>query len=347
MASVNQVTFGTFRLDVTNECLWQGLQSISLRPKAFAVLKHLVDRPGQLVTKQQLLEAVWPATFVSDAVLKDSVRQLREALGDDAAAPRYIETAHRRGYRFIAQVSAAAGEGAAAESRARAGSPAAVSRQADLSIPTSRSGVLGRETELTKLRAWVDRALDGERQVVFVTGEPGIGKTTIVNAMLQDAAAATEGLWMARGQCLEQYGAGEAYLPGTGWLFSTGPRARWRAHHRGLAPPRPGVAPAVAIPHLPADRETLERQGGGATRERMLREMADAVEGITATDPLILVLEDLHWSDFDAGPGRLPGAATRSGAPARYRHLPAGRSHPRGSPAERGQAGATGARSLS
>ena len=76
-------------------------QAISLRPKAFAVLKYLVDHHGQLVTKQQLLEAVWPSTFVGDAVLKDSVRQLRDALDDDAAAPRYIETAHRRGYRFI------------------------------------------------------------------------------------------------------------------------------------------------------------------------------------------------------------------------------------------------------
>jgi DNA-binding winged helix-turn-helix (wHTH) protein/predicted ATPase len=297
MASGNQVTFGKFRLDVTNECLWQGLQSISLRPKAFAVLKHLVDRPGQLVTKQQLLEAVWPATFVSDAVLKDSIRQLREALGDDAAAPRYIETAHRRGYRFIAQISEAVGEGTAVESRARAGSPAAVSRQADLSIPTSRSGVLGRETELAKLRGWVDRALGGERQVIFVTGEPGIGKTTIVNAMSQDVAAATEGLWMARGQCLEQYGAGEAYLPVLDGFSRLGRAPGGERITEVLR--RHAPAWLLQLPSLisSADRETLERQVGGATRERMLREIADAVEVLTATDPLILVLEDLHWSD--------------------------------------------------
>ena len=85
----------------TNECLWQGPQAIPLRPKAFAVLKLLVEHSGQLVTKRQLLETVWPATFVSDAVLKASIRQLREVMGDDAASPRYIETAHRRGYRFI------------------------------------------------------------------------------------------------------------------------------------------------------------------------------------------------------------------------------------------------------
>jgi hypothetical protein len=90
-----QVAFGPFRLDAANERLWDGSQVIALRPKPFAVLKYLIEHHGQLVTKHQLLDAVWPATFVGDAVLKDSIRQLREALDDDAASPRYIETAHR------------------------------------------------------------------------------------------------------------------------------------------------------------------------------------------------------------------------------------------------------------
>src|SRR5215831_13286174 len=105
MASRSDVGFGPFRLDTANECLWEGSRSIALRPKAYAVLRLLVDLPGQLVTKQQVLDAVWPGTFVSDAVLKDSIRQLREAFGDDAESPAYIETVHRRGYRFIAKLS--------------------------------------------------------------------------------------------------------------------------------------------------------------------------------------------------------------------------------------------------
>src|SRR5262245_33137523 len=106
MAQAKQIAFGRFRLDPTNECLWQDTQAISLRPKAFAVLKVLVENPGQLVTKQELLETVWPATFVSDTVLKASIRQLREAMGDDAESPQYIQTAHRRGYRFIGTITA-------------------------------------------------------------------------------------------------------------------------------------------------------------------------------------------------------------------------------------------------
>jgi DNA-binding winged helix-turn-helix (wHTH) protein len=102
---MQEITFEAFRLDLVNECLWQDARAISLRPKAFRVLKLLVERRGQLVTKQQVLDAVWPETFVGDAVLKDVVRQLREALNDCATAPCYIETAHRRGYRFIAKIS--------------------------------------------------------------------------------------------------------------------------------------------------------------------------------------------------------------------------------------------------
>jgi pimeloyl-ACP methyl ester carboxylesterase/DNA-binding winged helix-turn-helix (wHTH) protein len=102
------VVFAPFRLDCVNECLWRDAQRIELTPKAFAVLKHLVDAAGQLVTKEQLLNSVWPETFVGDAVLKVSIAEIRRALQDECRSPRYIETLHRRGYRFIAPVDASA-----------------------------------------------------------------------------------------------------------------------------------------------------------------------------------------------------------------------------------------------
>src|ERR1044071_5467676 len=104
MERKKQISFGQFRLDGNNEVLWDGSQAITLRPKAFAVLQYLLEHPGQLVTKQQLLDAVWPDTYVGDAVLKDIIRQIREALRDEVKSPQFIETAHRRGYRFIGQV---------------------------------------------------------------------------------------------------------------------------------------------------------------------------------------------------------------------------------------------------
>jgi pimeloyl-ACP methyl ester carboxylesterase len=95
------MTFGPFTLDPVSGHLYRDGTIVPLTPKAFAVLHHLATQPGRLFSKQELLEAVWPGVFVGDAVLKVAVREIRKALGDDAQAPRFIETAHRRGYRLI------------------------------------------------------------------------------------------------------------------------------------------------------------------------------------------------------------------------------------------------------
>ena len=100
------VAFGPFVLDSSNETLTRDGRPIRMRPKTFAVLTCLVDAAGRLVTKKDLLDELWPDVFVGDDALKTCVREIRDALGDDAQAPRYIETAHRRGYRFIAPLSA-------------------------------------------------------------------------------------------------------------------------------------------------------------------------------------------------------------------------------------------------
>ncbi|PYS27209.1 MAG: CadC-family transcriptional regulator, partial [Acidobacteria bacterium] len=74
---MKRIFFDPFCLDLAGECLWRGSQAIKLRPKAFAVLDYLLGRPGQLVTKEELLNAVWPGTFVGEAVLKVAIRQVR------------------------------------------------------------------------------------------------------------------------------------------------------------------------------------------------------------------------------------------------------------------------------
>ena len=99
--------FGDFHLDPAAGRLYHGDRPVALTPKAYALLSYFLDRPGRLLSKQDLLAAVWPDVFVGDAVLKSTIRELRRALGDDVGTPRFIETAHRRGYRFIASVSAA------------------------------------------------------------------------------------------------------------------------------------------------------------------------------------------------------------------------------------------------
>ena len=99
--------FPPFRLDVRNQQLWRGSQAIALRPKTFAVLQYLVAHVGQVATQDALLDAVWGATAVSETVVRNSIRELRTTLGDPAQHPQFIQTVHRRGYRFIAPVTVA------------------------------------------------------------------------------------------------------------------------------------------------------------------------------------------------------------------------------------------------
>jgi DNA-binding winged helix-turn-helix (wHTH) protein/predicted ATPase len=295
MQVAKEIAFGRFRLDLTNECLWQDTRAISLRPKAFAVLRLLLQHPGLLVTKQQVLDAVWPETFVGDGVLKDNIRQLREALGDDAESPIYIETAHRRGYRFIGKFTEPTSTrslNAATEIPPSQLAP----KIAEFTPSAIANGVLGRDAELARMRGWLKRAVAGERQTIFITGEPGIGKTTIIQAFLEQALQ-IPGIHIARGQCLEQYGAAEAYLP----VLDGFSRLCRSPHGAQVLDVLRQEAPAWLAQMLSlvpqSERAALRAQVAATTRERMLREMAEAIEILTSESPLLLVLEDLHWSD--------------------------------------------------
>jgi pimeloyl-ACP methyl ester carboxylesterase/DNA-binding winged helix-turn-helix (wHTH) protein len=103
------LTFAEFRLDSDRGELLRGTSAIALAPKAFSLLQYLAGHAGRLVPKQELLDAVWPDVFVGEAVLKGTIRDVRRALGDDSREPRFIKTAHRRGYRFVAPVDIGAG----------------------------------------------------------------------------------------------------------------------------------------------------------------------------------------------------------------------------------------------
>ncbi|MBI3303934.1 MAG: AAA family ATPase [Deltaproteobacteria bacterium] len=283
MGQEPQMVFGPFRFDPANEQLWQGEQEIALRPKPLAVLHYLVEHPRRLVTKEELIKSVWAGTYVTNTVFKVCIREIRQALGEDSAAPRYVETVSRLGYRFIRETGG--------KQREQRIIPA-------MDLASSRSGqVVGREGELRQLQRWLEKAMRGERQVVFVVGEPGIGKTAVVEAFLERAAASGD-LWIGRGQCLEHYGAGEAYMP---VLEAWGRLCREPGgEHLIELLRRHAPMWLMQMPSLidEAELETLQRKVQGTTRERMLREMAETLEVLTAEKGLVLKLEDLHWSDY-------------------------------------------------
>jgi predicted ATPase/DNA-binding winged helix-turn-helix (wHTH) protein len=290
------VFFPPFRLDLANERLWRLAQPLPLRPKTFAVLRCFVEHPGQLLTKEALFEAVWPATVVSDVVLKVCVRELRHALGDNARQPRFIETVHGRGYRFIGSVTAApqpAMPQDASKRMAKLQSPEFVGARLD----AAHGPIVGREVEIASLHQCLDKVWSGTRQVVFVTGEAGLGKTTVVEAFVTEAGRRGE-LWIGHGQCMEHYGAGEAYMPVLEALEQLCRSFGGQALVSFLA--RQAPTWLVQMPWLlsAADLDRLQRSTLGATRERMLREIVRALEVLSAERPLVLVLEDLHWSDY-------------------------------------------------
>src|SRR5262245_16996903 len=99
------LSFGPHRLDLASARLWRGKQEVRMTGKAFAVLRYLVTHAGELVTKDALFQAIWPETIVSDAALTSCITELRERLRDQARERRYIETVHRRGFRFIRQLT--------------------------------------------------------------------------------------------------------------------------------------------------------------------------------------------------------------------------------------------------
>src|SRR5262249_56487788 len=122
------------------------------------------------VTQREILEAVWPDTFVNPEVVKKYVLEVRKVLGDRSDHPTFIETLPRRGYQFVAPVSEASSETA-------------------ISSSVRPVTMVGRDAARTLLERCLDSALHGERQIVFVTGEAGAGKTTPLHAVSRRAAA--------------------------------------------------------------------------------------------------------------------------------------------------------------
>src|SRR3979490_3461404 len=266
--------FAPFRLDAVNQCLWRRgdtgqEERILLTPKAFAVLTHLVEHAGRLVTHDELLEAGWPDTVVEPQSVKKHILDVRTALGDRPKNSLFIETIPKRGYRFIAPVS----------------DPIALSPV--VSGRRAQDTLVGRGGAQEELRETWQRALDGERQIVFITGEPGIGKTALAEEFQRQGAGGERTVRITHGQCIEGYGSKEAYGPMLDALgrLCRGPQAELIVQILSAEAP-------TWLAQLPAlltreHREMLQREILGANRERMVREIGDALESITAETALL------------------------------------------------------------
>jgi DNA-binding winged helix-turn-helix (wHTH) protein len=178
------ISFGSFRLLPSQRLLLEGDQPVRLGSRAFDILATLVERPGEVIDKDELKSRTWPKTFVEDANLKIQVSALRRALGDGQGGRRYIATIPGRGYNFVAPVRS--------EKPPQAPLPATTALAAAHNLPLAATRMIDREEVVATL---VSR-LSSERLLTIV-GPGGIGKTTVALAVAERMIADYEdGVWL-------------------------------------------------------------------------------------------------------------------------------------------------------
>lgn len=300
--------FGQYELDTRVYELRCSGSVRPVEPQVFDVLAFLVQNRDRLVSKEELLEKLWPDRFVSETTLTSRVKEARKAVGDTGDSQSVIRTQRGRGYRFVATVEergdpstsglvgCATGATIVPAPGARHGTGDGPIAMPEAASSGTRPVFVGRTRELDRLVEAYRVSLGGTRQVVFVTGEAGAGKTTMVDAFLANRPDRSTVL-VARGQCVEYRGSGEPYMPlldAFARLASVPQSERLVALLRAEAP-----SWLVQMPSVVSDEEIARlRSRSSAGGERMLRELGMLVDRLTSVQPLVLVLEDLHWSDY-------------------------------------------------
>lgn len=269
--------FASFALDNSNECLWRDGKQIRIAPKPFAVLRYLVENSGRLVTHDELLDVLWPETYVQPQVLRTYILELRKVLGDNAEQSTFIQTQPKRGYRFVAPIFE--GEWPIGE-------------VSTVNAPqwSRATEIVDREEQLLRLKERARVVAKGERQIVFVGGAAGIGKTALVNAFCRQLAALIP-VDVACGHGAEGFGTKEDYYPVIEALNQLCASPLGDRACRILARIAPAWLPARA-------REESSSTVTSFSAQRTRGDLCAALERIGQDRSLLLVFEDLHLADF-------------------------------------------------
>jgi DNA-binding winged helix-turn-helix (wHTH) protein len=270
--------FGEFELDDERFALRQDGREVELRRRVFDVLRYLVAHRNRLVSKEELLENVWPDEVIQEAVVAQNIAILRRVLGDTRKAAGMIQTVHGRGYRFVADVTAVESQPlGSGESAASVAQP-----------------FVGREQLMVELRALLRGALGGRGRLVVLTGEPGIGKTRTAEEIAREARAL--GMRVLQARCHE----GEGSPPYWPWRQIV--RAAIEDERRAGSVGGRGTAEGVRLLALlggatsepPRPRDPRD---GGETRFRLFDDVTRLLARLAQRQPLLIVLDDVHWAD--------------------------------------------------
>lgn len=276
--------FGEFELDGDLFELRRGGRPVRLEPKAFNVLAYLIAHRDRVVGKQELFEQLWPGEFVTDSALTYCIKAARRALDDDGVNQQVIATVQRRGYRFVAALTGEHGAPSTATPP-----PAGEALRPDTPF-------IGREQVMATLERALAGAAGGRGGLVLLAGEPGIGKTRTCDELAQ--VARRRAIPALIGRCYE----GEGAPPFWPWVQIL------RALLRGVFPAElPSLPSHIAgdlvqlLPELsdrlkvPAPRPAEDHTP--RARVQLFESVRQFLESASRTQPLVLILDDIHWAD--------------------------------------------------
>ncbi len=311
--SSQSLKFGPYRLDRDQRLLFRGSEIIPLVPRLYDTLSALVESGGRVADKEDLLRRVWQDAFVEEGSLARNVSTLRKILGEGPRDHKYIVTVPKRGYRFAATLTTCR---ALDQQEAGADSiwPGPASAQTSTgegngTTPFSTShpaserraqkiahSFVGRELEMKRLEGHFENMLGGGGKLVFLTGEAGMGKSSLAERFINSIHPRHPELRVATGRSVEQYGPGESYLP---FLDALSGLLREHGNQIGNHLRRQAPTWCLQLPAFNSEAEmsALRSETAGATKQRMLREIGDALGALSLDAPLLLLLEDLQWAD--------------------------------------------------
>jgi DNA-binding winged helix-turn-helix (wHTH) protein/predicted ATPase len=259
--------FDDFRVDTGQFLLARSGHTTPITPTVFRILLILLERAGQVVSKDELIKFVWPDSFVEEGNLNRNVSTLRKALGEKPCDHRYIETIPKTGYRFVAPVRGLEYQ-----------APTGTTRKP---VNGTVHNIVGRDGERKELRRAFQLAQQGHGGLVCVSGDVGLGKTALIDVFLDDLVQDGQTFHLARGRCSESLTESEPFMP-------------WIEAHSLLA--REQKTSELMQKVAPTWHREISHAGSGAAR-KMKRELLDFYRQVSPVHPLIVVIEDFHWAD--------------------------------------------------
>ena len=268
---------GNIEIDAGTSTVRRAGRELSLQPKVFGVLQYLLENRDRVISKNELLHAIWQGEEVHESTVPWSIGHVRDALGQRRGARLPIETVHRRGYRFAASVEVI--------------KPAlAVIETVQAPVSAMQAPFVGRARLMAQLEALLESTAAGQGRLCIVQGVPGIGKTRVVLELSQRANRL--GFQVFSGRSLPD-GGSPSFWP---WIQIM--RAMQRHSQLSEAAELRAALEDLAQPKVRNDADLASARDERAARFWLIDNVVRFLVGAgSQSAPMVLCLDDAHWAD--------------------------------------------------